>query len=196
MTVPSFPTLWQPDAIKRVILWPAFRRESISGKVSVNAQYSYPRRRFTLTFNAMASTLSVRDWRTVEGFYNQMSGGAKIFQYQDYYDNTVTDASLGTGDGSSTAFQLIRSFGGFVEPITMPVGTPTVKINGTPTVAFTLGTTGLITFTSPPGGGAALTWSGTFNWPCRFDNDNLEFTNPQWAQFVLSDLSFTTEKLV
>src|SRR5579884_4002345 len=57
---------------------------------------------------------------------------------------------IGTGDGVTTAFQLVRDWGGANILIQDPAGTPTVYVAGSPTTAFTMNSTGLITFTSAP----------------------------------------------
>ncbi len=53
----------------------------------------------------------------------------------------------------------------------------TIKINGTPTSAYTINnTTGRITFTSAPANGAILTWSGELDIPAAFVDDEFPIT--------------------
>jgi len=40
---------------------------------------------------------------------------------------------------------------------------------------YTIGSTGLVTFTTAPASGAALTWTGTYYFRCRFTKDQIEF---------------------
>ncbi len=70
------------------------------------------------------------------------------FLYTDATDNTVIAQSIGTGNGSTTTFQLVRSFGGFVEPILAPNAVTTVYDNGTPVAAISAPTNGTLTQTS------------------------------------------------
>ena len=40
---------------------------------------------------------------------------------------------------------------------------------------YSIGSTGLITFVTAPANGAALTWSGSFYYRCRFVDDEARF---------------------
>ncbi|MDE2097822.1 MAG: phage tail protein [Patescibacteria group bacterium] len=60
---------------------------------------------------------------------------------------------FGVGDGTTTQFQ-ITDLGGFAIPL--PSG-GTIQINGTTTSAYTVSSTGLITFTTAPASGAKIT---------------------------------------
>jgi uncharacterized protein (TIGR02217 family) len=161
----------------------------------VTGLYSYPRRRYTLTYDLLRED-SQSDWQLLEAFFHSLKGRATIFQFYDLRDNAVTDQSFGSGDGTSVAFQLVRSLGGYIEPVTMISGTPTIKIAGSTTAAYTLGATGLVTFDSPPAGAAALTWTGSYKWPCRFDNDSIDLENFAYQYWRVGSVSFTTEKLL
>jgi len=63
------------------------------------------------------------------------------------------------------------------------------------TTNYTIGTSGVVTFTAAPANGAVLTWTGTFSWLCQFDDDELGL----WQDFVnrlaIETLRFTTIKL-
>ena len=94
--------------------------------------------------------------------------------YTDSDDCAVTGQSFGIGDGSTKTFGLVRSYGGFVEPIGAVNGTPTIYINGSSTSAYTI-TNNVLTFTSAPSSGSVLTWTGNFYYKCRFMQDSMEF---------------------
>jgi hypothetical protein len=50
-----------------------------------------------------------------------------------------------------------------------------IKINGTPTTAYTIdNTTGIISFTTPPANGATITWSGEFDHPMAFSQNQFQ----------------------
>ena len=90
---------------------------------------------------------------------------------------------IGTGDGATTAFQLVKRYASgsqtWERTITKPVvGSVTVAIDG---VEQTTGwsvdtTTGLITFTTAPATGATITAGFEFDVPVRFDTDTLDVT--------------------
>jgi hypothetical protein len=58
--------------------------------------------------------------RTLAGFFLKQQGRFRPFLFDDPTDNRIDDQVLGTGDGSMLEFQLVRSMGGFDEPITAP----------------------------------------------------------------------------
>ena len=178
MTLPTFPSL--PG-----IAWPVVRsmsarstrQESASGKRIVLPWRSVPRYTWELSYEFLRSALwtdangSYSELETLTAFYlaQVMSGGA--FAYTDDEDSTVTTQGFGAGDGTTLAFQLVRARGGFTEPVYLPTITG-LTVGGVAKVAgtdFTLGSTGIVTFTVAPTGGAALQWTGTFAWLCRFD---------------------------
>ncbi|HSC17810.1 MAG TPA: DUF2460 domain-containing protein, partial [Rhizomicrobium sp.] len=93
---------------------------------------------------------------------------------------TPLDQNIGTGDGTTTQFQLIKTYtsgpSSWMRTIGKPVaGTARVAVAG---VEQTSGiaidhTTGLITFDSAPATGAAITAGFEFDTPARFDTDSL-----------------------
>lgn len=201
MTILTFPVLagvtWP---VGRTAIWSTDLHPTVSGRNTTLQYFSYPKYKYELSFDVLRSDSVNLEWQTLLTFYNRVGGDAQLFQFNDVDDTSVTDQALGTGDGTTTAFQLVRTMTGtggntFVEPVWLPIGTPVVKINGTPTVLFTLGATGLITFNSAPANGAALTWTGTYNWPCRFDDGSADFQKFMTNFWELKKISFTTEKL-
>jgi uncharacterized protein (TIGR02217 family) len=61
----------------------------------------------------------------------------------------------------------------YVRSITLLASTPVIKINNVITTAYTISSSGLVTFTTAPATGQQLTWSGEFDVPVRFDSDSL-----------------------
>lgn len=120
---------------------------------------------------------------TLVGFFNAVAvGRLNGFRFRDPNPGEAlgTNEQIGTGNGVTTAFQLIKTYSAgaylYNRTITKPVtGTVTCALNGTPTGAFTVNTaTGIVTFSSPPGGGVIVTASFTFDTPVRFDTDHLD----------------------
>jgi uncharacterized protein (TIGR02217 family) len=128
------------------------------------------------------------------GLFLQCQGQYGEFIFYDQTDYQVSAQAFGTGDGSTTTFQLERELGGFLEPVIAPVASATtlyfpggVSVSATaPVIEANLVTVassdysisspgGVVTFTSAPASGAALTWSGYFGFLCRFDGDDLDF---------------------
>ncbi len=76
------------------------------------------------------------------------------------------------GDGVSTQFQLARPIGQGVD-ILQQVTLAQVLVNGVATSAYSVSSTGVVTFSTAPPLGATLTWGGTFQYLCRFTEDTL-----------------------
>ncbi len=189
---------------KRSPLWSTLHQMSVSGMDNPVPLWTFNRWQYELPITLLNSGSTVFqnalaiEWQALNAFYNQMQGSFGVFQFNDSDDHSVTDQTFGTGDGTTVAFPLIRAMtgaGGFTwtEPVFAPTIT-NVKINGAPTVLYTLGTQGLVTFNSPPAGGATLTWTGTYNWLCRFDDDNLDFSKFMNNLWEVKSLLFSTIK--
>jgi len=95
---------------------------------------------------------------------------------------------IGTGDGSTKFFQLVRNVGGFLEAVQNPANqSATVYVSGrAPQVQgtdYTIGN-GIVAFTVAPANGAAITADFTFLHRVRFDagssrsgKEGIEFNN-------------------
>ena len=169
--------------VTRSTVWDTNTQEVISGKETRIAYQTYPRYKWEATYNVLRSASAYTEFQNLLGFYNARQGGFDTFLYQDPDDYTVSSQSIATGDGSTTAFQLLRTLGGFSEPILAPNtgGTINIYLAGVKqTTGYTVsgwGTTtpGVVTFTSAPGSGVAITADFAYYWPCRFDQDNVAF---------------------
>lgn len=112
-------------------------------------------------------------------FFRARKGRANGFRFKDWTDYQATE-TLGTGDGTKTQFQLIRSYssGSIVETRTIkkPVaGTVQVYKNAVlQTTGVTVdNTTGMVTFAAAPASGVVVSASFQFDVPVRFDTDRL-----------------------
>lgn len=112
------------------------------------------------------------------GFFLQCGGPFSDFLYDDSYDDSVTAAFFGLGDGTTTQFQLIRPIGAGSDIVQNLNGTPTLYSNGTVISgsAYTLSTTGIVTFTTAPASGVVLTWTGNYYYRVRFLNPEVKFS--------------------
>jgi uncharacterized protein (TIGR02217 family) len=121
-------------------------------------------------------------------FFNAMRGRATGFRFQDPVDHqAISRERFGTGDGADTTFQLTKTYTAgartWVRNITKPspdLGALSIFVAGVlqPTSAYTIDTTtGIVTFSAPPAGAAALEWTGYFDTPVRFDSDEMQITD-------------------
>lgn len=150
--------------------------KSKRGEIRYSAQ-PYPIWTYDWPVNFMRGGEQVAnsDYQYLLGFGLAMGGMLSDFLLQDAYDHTVVNQYFGAGDGATTQFQLTRSIG---------IGTDIVQnLNGAPTVyestgvvgSYTVGSTGIVTFSAAPANGAVLTWSGSYYYRVRFDSDTQDF---------------------
>lgn len=162
--------------------WSNSMLRSVSGKTTRVSYWSYPIWTWTLTFDFLRSDPTNAEWQNLVGFFNGRKGGFDSFLFDDVDDDTVVGQTLGIGAGAATTFQLVRTLGGFVEPIYAPNVVSNVYVNGVPKtvgVDYTVSTwgaaaPGVVTFAVAPTG--VITADFTYYFPCRFTDDVLEFT--------------------
>ncbi|RPF71265.1 DUF2460 domain-containing protein [Aurantiacibacter spongiae] len=128
-------------------------------------------------------------------FYRARRGPARGFRLEDPFDfsssgltgtPTATDQLIGTSDGLTATFRLVKSYGGGSEPqqriITRPrAGTIIVSVDGTTSSAWTLEEGGRIVFRDAPPAGAAIRAGFLFDVPVRFAEDRLDITGATFA---------------
>lgn len=149
-------------------------QESESGAESRLAFQLYPKWAIELQYEFLRNTTVLPELTALVGFYLQRRGPADSFLFASPMDSTVSLQPIGTGNGTNKDFQLMRSLGGFSEPVFWPVtGTVQAYVAGTP-VASTVGANGLITLATAPGAGAAVAWNGSYYYRARFADDKLD----------------------
>lgn len=130
---------------------------------------------YALKYEFLRTDDAFAELQTLVGFFNLMGGGFDTFLFEDVDDNTATAQPFGVGDGTTTTFQLLRSFGGFAEPVTALQATPTPQVyaNGSPAGSYGISAAGIVTFAGPPAAGVSLTWTGKFYRRCAFSDPKL-----------------------
>ena len=164
-----------------------------SGFEERNAVWVNSRRRYDVGYGVK----TLDDLHAVIAFFEARLGRLTGFRFKDFADCkscapndsvTLLDQAIGTGDGTTTQFQLIKTYtsgpSNWVRTIDKPVaGTARVAVAG---VEQTSGisiddTTGLITFDSAPASAAAITAGFEFDTPVRFDTDSLSINLSNFA---------------
>lgn len=168
---------------------PGFSTEIITvegGYERRNQNWAEARRRF----DAATGLRNASDVSTLMGFFLARAGRARGFRLKDWGDfsskadgvstPSFSDQSLGTGNGTTTQFQLKKTYvsGAITHTRTIrkPVsGSVVIGVNGSQSLSgWSIDTTtGIITFSTAPVGGASLTAGYTFDVPVRFDTDSL-----------------------
>jgi uncharacterized protein (TIGR02217 family) len=199
MTTPVFPALpGQGWSVHKKPTFLTVVASHVSGREVRFANYANPVWNFELTFEGLDGTastypgLGASSLQSLMGLYLQSQGQFGSFVFYDPTDYSVTGQAFGTGDGTTTTFQLCRTLGGFTEPVIVPaaagtlnfpggqsasVPNPTIYNNGTlVSSGYAISTPGgVVTFSTAPAAGHVLTWTGAFGFLCRFDGDDLDF---------------------
>jgi uncharacterized protein (TIGR02217 family) len=181
-----------PDTISRGARGGPERRTQIvelaSGDEERNASWANSRRRYDVSYGIRRAD----DLAAVVAFFEARNGRLHGFRFRDWSDYksglpsnvpSPLDQPIGTGDGTTTAFELVKRYTsgaqGWTRTITKPVADSVrVAVNG---VEQSTGwsvdtTTGLVTFAAPPGAGVSVTAGFEFDVPVRFDSDTLDVT--------------------
>ena len=152
-----------------------------SGDEERIARWAEPLRAYDVRYGIR----DLSDLNTVIHFFVARLGPTNGFRFKDFFDFTTaadnrsasafTDSAIGTGDGTTTTFQLKKTYTSGpttqTRSITKPVsGTTTVGLGGVnQTSGWSVNTTnGIVTFTTAPGLGVAVTAGCSFDVPVRF----------------------------
>jgi uncharacterized protein (TIGR02217 family) len=161
-----------------------------SGREERNARWANSRRRYDAGYGV--KTLDALG--AVVAFFEERRGRLHGFRWRDRLDHSSaasgvpvapTDQTIGTGDGTTASFSLVKTYGGLYAPYQRPVAKPvpgSVRVAVAETeveegTAFTCDTaTGVVSFLAGhiPADGAAVTAGFLFDVPVRFDTDYLE----------------------
>lgn len=189
-TAQQFGVAWP---IRKTPVWNTIVQKPASGRGELRiALQNYPRWQFDLDVSYLKgdATLPTSYFATLVGFYLQAQGQAADWLYTDPYDNRINGDQFGTGDGTTTAFQLFRQLGGFADIIQNVSGTPTIFVGGVNTTPASISATGLVTFSVAPANGAALQWYGNFYYRCRFSEDSIGLQEDLFQLWSCNGLKF------
>jgi uncharacterized protein (TIGR02217 family) len=197
-----FPTL--PGLAWSVTKTPTFQtriQRAASGRELRALDYPYPLWQFALVFDFLRDnpTAGYDELRSLMGFFMLCQGAFGTFLFQDPSDFQVTGQQIGTGNASTSVFQLQRAMGttlpngGFFEPITAPNAVGAIYLNGITQNPASYGVdsnTGLVTFDTAPGSGLIITADFTYYFRCRFIEDRYDFENFMYRLWQLKKLTF------
>jgi uncharacterized protein (TIGR02217 family) len=164
-----------------------------SGFEERNAVWANSRRQYNVGYGIK----TLDDLHATIAFFEARLARLYGFRLKDFADFkscapgatlTALDQPLGTGDGTTTVFQLAKTYtsgpSSWTRTIKKPVdGTVVVAVNG---AALGSGvsadpTTGLVTFVTAPAASAVLTAGFEFDVPVRFDTDSLSINLSDFA---------------
>ena len=151
--------------------------ESLASFEQRNAARLYPRHRWDVSQGLNAPA----DFQALRAFFITARGRLNGWRFKDWNDYTASHSGVESGVVTaltSTTFQMFKRYTSgseYVDRIIQkPVsGTVEIKVSGVVDGAATVDTTtGIVTIASAPAA-SAVTWSGQFDVPCRFDTDDL-----------------------
>ncbi|EMS2242630.1 hypothetical protein C4H34_07155 [Neisseria gonorrhoeae] len=193
---PTFPGLkW---GRKKTAVWSTGTQKSASGREFRTAYYTYPQWRFSLSFEVLRTKASVNELEKLAGFFNARKGSFESFLYEDPADNAVTDQPVGNTVQGVARYQLVRSMGGFIEPVSAVKERPAVKVGGTALAYgrdYTVTDKGVLVFNTPQPPGRPITWTGGFYFRVRFTSDTVDFENVLGSLWAVKKIEFTSVKL-
>ena len=182
-----------------------------SGHEERNSRWAHSRRRY----NAGYGIRTLDEVHAVIGFFEERRGRLHGFRWKDHADFKScppqvsvgpTDQLIGTGDGATASYQLVKHYGtgetAYVRPITKPVaGSIRVAVDGEEKSAgtdFTVDAgTGIVTFLpgAIPGSAEPVTAGFEFDVPVRFDSDVLSVNLDAFAAGQIPDIALVEVRL-
>lgn len=176
-----------------------------------------PMYNFSLSYEFLRDNVQFKELQKLASFFMNLYGEWDTFLFQDPDDCIANGMFFGIGDGTTTTFQLMRSFGDFVEPVLNASVENTLALMWSPdnldpmwprdpnpnmwtlgTGPYTVSPNARITFDTAPAAGQRLYWSGVYYFRCRFDKDALafeKFMNTLWANKKCGFIGALTNKL-
>jgi uncharacterized protein (TIGR02217 family) len=164
-------------------------QKAITSKESRIAYQQYVQWKWELTYELLRDYVTPSELKALVGLFIAVQGSFDTFLYSDPVFNSVTAQQFAVCDGTAGPFQITATYqntggtGPFYssgpELIQNFNGTPLIYANGvlqTPTAYYTLDGRGGVTFTSGriPASGVVLTWTGSFYYRVRFDDDSMD----------------------
>jgi uncharacterized protein (TIGR02217 family) len=193
LVFPVLPGMTFP--VVKTPMWKTTIQEAMSGTEVRFGHWSFPRWKWGLQYEFLRDTATKNEFWTLIDFYNRHYGSQDDWLFEDPDDKSVTDMQFGTGDGTTTKFQLTRSRGVFIEPVQNVNNTtpPVIKKSGvvqTNLTQYTIDSKGVVTFAAAPVSAAPLLWTGSFYWRCRFLDDSLDLEKFVKSMWELGKLEF------
>lgn len=160
--------------------------EMANGRERRNGNWDQPRHKYSLPF----MNIDKARYAAIKNHHMACRGQLHSFLYRDPLDDEADDELFGTGDGTTTEFQLTKLSivdGVFLQRNVTALfipdadgdgipADPAVTVNAAPTAVTADYERGIITFAAAPGVGTILRWSGPFAVWVRFAQDWLPFS--------------------
>lgn len=172
--------------------------ETASGHEQRNIAWSVARARYNVAHGVKTQT----QLDALIAFFRARKGRAYGFRFKDWTDYNVEGQNIGTGDGSTTSFQLVKTYSSGIVTETRTITKPVVdsivvyQDSIVQSVGFNVDSaTGIVTFDSAPAAGVAITADFQFDVPVRFDTDRLSASLDDYGIMSWNDIPLTEVRL-
>ena len=202
-TPPPSPGAYQNFPALSVLGWSAHVRpkfstliaDHVSGRSSRRAQRASAYYDIELTYEVLRSDAADLELQAIAGFFASMSGAATPFWVAPPGLSAAIGQAIGTGDGTTTVFPLVRSLGVYSEAVQGVSGVSAVYLNGVAQAtgwSVSSGYAPAIAFTAAPGAGVAVIADFGVLWLCRFAEDVQDFEEFMAMLWTLKTLRLST----
>ena len=170
--------------------------ETFSGYEKRNINWSDARARYNVAHGVKTEV----QLNLLVAFFRARKGRGVGFRFKDWSDYSAIGEIIGTGDGVTTQFQLVKSYtsGSIIEKrdIKKPVaGAISIFIDDVlQSTGFSVDTTtGIVTFTTAPAAAEIVKADFEFDVPVRFDTDRFtasldSFGSNSWQDIPLIEI--------
>lgn len=145
-----------------------------SGIIRRNVRRSRPISKFRGSYNNRDAIKAAE----LLAAFNATNGAAYGFRFRNHIDYKATAESLGIALGGAQAVQLTKAYTFGSKTTSVSIRKPNTDVviyaDGAPVSASIDTTTGIVTFTATVG--QVMTWTGTFDVPVMFENDDFMAT--------------------
>lgn len=170
------------------------------------AQQSYPVWDFELLFEELKdctqnqtakndATLAELNYQQLVELWLSSYGTTNLFAFDCPWDNSRNQQPIGFGDGVTTDFLLVTTWGQGTASATRPIGVinavEAVYVSGTllPSSDYTV-SRNMIGFVSPPAAGSAIAVTFSYYYLCRFLEDEQDFEEFAFRRWAVNSLKF------
>ena len=170
--------------------------DRVSGRSARRARYAAALYDVQLTYDLLRADAAHGELQSIAGFFGAMLGQDAPFWIAPPGLAEVGGQALGTGDGATAAFPLVRTFGSYSEPVTGASDVRAVYFDGvtvSPSLySATPGYGPAIAFATAPVAGVAISADFDLLWLCRFADDVLDFEEFMAMLFTLGVVKLQT----
>ena len=195
LVFPDFPGLaW---GTVRTPVWSSYVQKDSAQRRVAMSYVSYPLYQWKLNIAVLRQYASLTELSQLQGFFNIMAGQGDTFLFKDPDDNAFTAQTFAVANSAVSDYQLVRTYGGFVEPVFAPDSGLLVYDNGTLKTLgthYTVGSTGIIHFLYTLTTGHTLSATGTFKWRSCFTQDTVDFEQDFLGIWKAGDLMMESVK--